>query len=112
MKRTAHHAIKVRLTMWKTFLETGVDSTPAGATNAEYGLDQLINLAYDTDNTALHDLADVVDLMGQNYILRMNHEQWGALMSDGDEWDTTPPTHRISPAGITMEELDRALAGH
>jgi len=91
MHYTAQHAIKVRLTMWKSFFDTGHDATPEGATDAEYGLDVLIDLARDGDSTELHELADLVELMGINYNLRNGHELYRALMCDepaSDQLDT------------------------
>lgn len=106
MLHTAHHAINVRLTMWKTFFETGHDATPDHATDAEHGLDNLIDLARQTDDSHLNDLADVCELMAQNYILREGHRVATLLMQDDD----TPPA-RTTARAVTMGELDAALAG-
>lgn len=106
MLHTAHHAIKVRLTMWKTFFETMRDDTPTGATDTEYGLDNLIELARQGNDSHLHDLADVCELMAQNYILRENNRIAELLMRD-DESDAPPASTK--PMAFTMDELDAAL---
>lgn len=108
MLHTAHHAIKVRLTMWKTFFETGYDASPEGATDSEYGLDRLIELARISRCSTLHDLADVVELMGQNYILRMDSDIADALMRD-DPAGLAPGLRHAT--GATDAELAAALAG-
>lgn len=108
MLHTAHHAIKVRLTMWKTFFETGYDASPEGATDSEYGMDRLIELAHISKCGALHDLAEVVELMGQNYILRMNSDTAEALTRD-DPADVAPALRRA--ASVTDAELASAVAG-
>jgi len=109
MQHTAHHAIKVRLTMWKAFFETLRDATPDDATDAEYGLDALIDLAREGDNAELHDLADVVELMGQNYIAGLNHAHARALMQDASPKLQAPRKRQARV--VSMAELDAALAG-
>ena len=71
MQHTAHQTIETRLNMWKAFFETGRDATPDGATDDEYGLDQLVELALDSKSARLHGLAREVELMGVKYNERM-----------------------------------------
>ena len=94
MQHTAHHAIEVRLTLWKTFFETGHDATPDGATDDEYGMDDLIEMARNTYEPGLNDLADVVELMGVNYIQRLNNEHAAVLMLDAAPSRPRAPTER------------------
>lgn len=77
MQHTAHHAIETRLNMWKVFFETGHDATPDGATDDEYGLDQLIDLAHESECAHLRDLASVVELMGDKFNLLMRDLEAG-----------------------------------
>ena len=119
MLHTAHHAIKARLTMWKVFFETGYDGAPDGATDDEYGLDQLVDLAMESDAIELHDLASVVELMGWNYLLCMDNDIFNALMSE----DPMVPvagavaTARVAvatagwgrPGAVSMAELEAVL---
>ena len=83
MQHTAHQDIETRLNMWKVFFETGHDATPDGATDDEYGLDQLVELAFESDSARLHDLASLVEIMGVKYNERMRdlEEELEALIA-------------------------------
>lgn len=108
MQHTATRAIKVRLNLWKTYFEMGTDGTPPGATNAEYDYEVLINLARDNGDAYLLDLADVVELMAHNHIAALSDSEAVVLMQD----DAPAAYTRLTGAqGVTMAELDAALAG-
>ena len=82
--------------MWKVFFQTGHDATPDGAKDSEYGVDQLVELAFDSDSAYLHDLASVVELMGWNYLLKINNDTFSALMQE-DQPDACAPATRRPP---------------
>ncbi len=108
MQHTATRAIKVRLNLWKTYFEMGADDTPPGATDAEYDYEVLIDLARDNGDAGLLDLADVVELMAHNHIAGMNDSEADVLMHD----DAPEAYTRMDGVeGVTMAELDAALAG-
>lgn len=108
MQHTAHQAIATRLNMWRVFFTTGVDRSPPGATDAEYGVDQLIDLARMANVPHLVELADLVELMADNYTRRLDLHMSKALMQD----EPAPVAQvRKAHARVTLEELDAALAG-
>jgi hypothetical protein len=113
MQASAPRAIRTRLHLWKTFFETGADSTPPGATNAEYDYEHLIDIARDTDIAELHDLADVVELMAHNYIVAANIAEAELLMLDDAPAPATPVqgARCARHIRITMAELNDALRG-
>ena len=108
MQHTATRAITVRLNLWKAFFETGTDGTPPGATDAEYDYEVLIDLARDNGDAYLLDLADVVELLAHNHITGMNDHEADVLMQD-DAPETYTQLDGVQ--GVTMDELDAALAG-
>ena len=130
MKNAEHHAIEVRLGLWKTFFETGIDV----ATDGEYDPDMLIALALDTDDPELQELANDTDCLARLYLDDMGNDvapalapaeraafqkqlvlDLDAILGDfvskiAPEW---VPDHSIMGAtAITLKELDTALASH
>jgi ribosomal protein L17 len=75
MQHTAHHAIKNRLNMWRMFFSAGIDTTPQSADDLEYGLDDLIDLARSGDSAELHQLAALVEQMGQDHMLKLDDDE-------------------------------------
>lgn len=110
MLNSAHSIIATRLQMWGAFFATGHDASPDGATDDEYGLDNLIDMARTTDSLILHCLADRVEDAGQDYIDAMNRHMFDVMMRD----DLPEPSSLIvaghAPA-VTLAELEAALAG-
>ena len=109
MLNSAHSIIATRLQMWGAFYATGHDASPVGATDDEYGLDNLIDMARDTDSLALHCLADQMEQAGQENIDAMNHRMFNVLMQD------YRPEPAISfgggyPPAVSLVELEAALA--
>lgn len=111
MQASATRAIRVRLNLWKTFFENGTDGTPRDATDSEYGVDQLVDLARDSGNAELHDLADVVELMAHNYVLGVNHREAEVLMLDDTPHVPTVGTSAAKRIRVSMVELEAALQG-
>lgn len=107
---STHTIIETRLQMWGAFFATGHDASPVGATDDEYGLDNLIDMARDTDSLALDSLADQMERAGQEYIDAMNRRMFNALMQD-DQPEPAMQVRSGNPPAVTMEELDAALAG-
>ena len=114
MQHTAHHAIKTRLNMWRMFFATGKPTTPDGATDDEYGLDDLVDLARRSDSPELHQLAAHAERMGQEYMLKLDdeeadrllrNERYAAAMMRDDL-----PTSEMQL--VTLADLDAVLAEH
>ena len=110
MQHTAHHAIITRLNMWRVFFTTGVGTVPIGAPESEYGVDQLVALAIMTRDLYITELAELVNLMADNYTRKMDLDIFDALMQDDPEDSAAPMPIREGPLSFTMEELDAALA--
>ena len=110
MLNSAHSIIATRLQMWGAFYATGHDASPVGATDDEYGLDNLIDMARDTDSLALHRLADLMEHGGRRYTAAMNCRMYDVLMQD-DKPEHATMSKAGNIAAVSMDELDAALAG-
>ena len=111
MHHTAHHAIKTRLTMWQQFFAAGIDSTPDSADDAEYGLDALIDLAREGNNSDLHQLATRVEEMERSFMLKLDDAHAARLLSK-DRYAAAMMRDDITVPAVTMAELDAVLAAH
>lgn len=112
MQHTAHNAIKARLNMWRLFFAAGTDTSPTGATDDEYGLDDLIDLARSGDSAELHQLAATVERMGQAYMLKLDDQHAEQLLQN-DRYAAAMMRDDIDPTKapeVTMAELEAVLA--
>lgn len=110
MQHTAHHAIKVSLNAWIGAFNTsewpeGWDMTcpPAAHIGTEYDYEVLAELALESGEPDLMERAELVCLMAQNYIKRLDTEIFDLLMQDD------VPVRKAER--VTMAELDAALLG-
>jgi hypothetical protein len=98
-----------RLTAWDNFLN-GKDDGPATERDAgnHLDLDVISRDAYITGNPALIARAEYVQELFKVAVLRDNNQMHAAMMLD----DAPEPYTRLTGAqGVTMAELDAALAG-
>ena len=109
MLSSAHTIIATRLQMWGAFYATGHDASPVGATDDEYGLDNLIDMARDKDSLALHCLADQIVHAGQRYTVTMNRSMFEVLMQDDQPATAVSFGNGYAPA-VSLPELKAALA--
>jgi hypothetical protein len=111
MRNPTNEIIETRLNMWKVFFETGRDTLPPNATAEIYDVDAVIDSAIESRDGELMGLAELVDLMAQNYILKADNADHGAMMQDDptDSIDYAPSTR--TGGSVTMAELDAVLAG-
>ena len=109
MLNSAHSIIETRLKMWAAYFATGHDASPLGATDNEYGLDNLINIARDTDSLVLHRLADLMEHAGQRYTVALNRRMFDALMQDDQPAPAISFGDGYTPA-VSLPELEAALA--
>ena len=87
-----------------------VRHVPEGATDDEYGLDNLVDMARETNSLALHCLADLMEHAGQEYISAMNRLMFDVLMQDDPPTPAIPSKVAYTPA-VTLQELEAALVG-
>lgn len=110
MQHTAHYAIKTRLNMWRMFFATGTDTSPAGATDDEYGLDDLIDRAREGDNAELHQIANATEHMERAYMLHLDDVE-GEQLQANDRYAAAMMRDDARPlALVTIEELDAVLS--
>ena len=109
MLNSAHSIIATRLQMWGAFYATGHDASPVGATDNEYGLDNLIDMARDTDSLALHCLADQMVRAGEQYATVVNQRMFDILMQDDRPALAIAFRDGCTPV-VSLVELEAALA--
>lgn len=114
MQHTAHLAIKTRLNMWQLFFAAGLDTTPDAATDDEYGLDDLLDLARAGDSAELHQLAAKVARMEQEYMLKLD-DQHAVQLLQNDRYAAAMMRDDLTPAPaheVTLADLDAVLSAH
>ena len=109
MLNSAHSIIATRLQMWGAFFATGHDASPVGATDNEFGLCNLIEMARDTDSLKLHRLADLIEHAGRRYTAAMNRRMFEVLMQDDQPAPAISFGDGYTPA-VSLPELEAALA--
>jgi hypothetical protein len=114
MQHTAHHAIKTRLNMWREFFATGKPTMPDGATDDEYGLDDLIDLARQSDSSELHQIAARAESMGRDYMLTLDDAEGERLLQNARcaaaMMRDDLPTSEMQL--VALADLDAVLAEH
>lgn len=112
MQHTAHHAIKTRLNMWRMFFATGTDTSPAGATDDEYGLDDLLDLARAGDSAELHQIANAVERMAQAHMLHLDDDHAESLQANTRYAAAMMRDDALPVALVTLDKLDAVLSAH
>jgi hypothetical protein len=126
MLNPAKQIIETRLHSWKLFFESEQSEAlghgallsandprliHAGAPLETHDVDALLDAAVETGDRELMALAELVDLMALNYIMRTDDDMHTAMMQDDSDDATPAPVARTCPAPVTLDELDAALAG-
>jgi hypothetical protein len=127
MQHQTKEITETRLHGWKLFFESeqseanGNGELRAGddprlvATGADYethGVDAVVcnamQAAIETGDVALFDMAELVNMLADNYVARLNSKVADTLMRDDA---VEPPIRYDHVQGVTLAELDAALAG-
>lgn len=82
---------------------------PVGGAREVWDVDAVVNAAIASGASNLIDLAELVDLMADNYLMREDAQCHEKMMQDDDQNRVTAP--RKAPLAVSMAELDAALDG-
>lgn len=123
MQTLSIELIETRLAQWRLFFESEQTRAVGFGTVLEENdprliqpgtdpescdVENLIKSASVAGDPDLIELAELVGMLAQNYITRINNAMHDTMMQDGD--DTTPCRIPRLPV-ITTEELEAALSG-
>jgi hypothetical protein len=110
MQHTARRAIETRLTKWDGAFDKGqwsggweMDCPPEARIDISHDYDVPAELAHASEHPHLIELAELVQLMAGNYILRMNNDMFDALIQDNEPErpvENVPTGQRVTVADI------------